>query len=355
MTFSVHAESFFSANGDLGLEVGESLEDFLRERASSRRYSARFLKQSPLELMCRRIDCRILSQVFTALEEKVSERASDQDLINKLEVEYLLELGLSYKHHLSNRELGLILAAGQSLGLIDSVQYSLLSEAIETRKEETVSFLVFDYYQTFRMIKRWQLRPLEDSTYESLNETKLRTRVKALKNQTPRERLYRNFSSLQIRRMSQVIEDGLDAMNALHAEINIDYNNDGQWNRTEELSAQERYRLGLKLMVRDYHRLVNSSFFSNGPRPTLIDCLSASLEMGIIDKKILEEIIQIEALQIVPKSFWERHSNTFTTLFRVGALNVPVIGPYLVVAIILTEAFIEGRNGYESFSPDHLF
>ena len=171
---------------------------------------------------------------------------------------------------------------------------------------------------------------------------------------TARQRLYTLYSPIQIAKMAQVIDDNLKVIYSDSAMISIDFDGNGISDREEELSAGERYRLGLKLLVRDFYRLKNSSMFAT-TQPSLIDCLSAALELGIIDKDVLNEVMSIEQLDLLPKNFWQRHQHVFKSLLRVGAFSLPGVGPYIAVAIIISEAVIEGRRGYEQISQDHLF
>lgn len=343
--------------------------------------------QEVLNEYCSEFDCQAIETFFTRLEneiengiddqkarETVKERAlSDYHLQESERLLWLMEPSAhfrlkrrseprrgAFRYRKTGLEANILkeasyesfLKVSQALGVIDSVQYYVLS--LETKDATELSWSLRDYRNSLRSIATRRHTELQDEAFSLLNSSKMRRKIPALKEHTPRQRLYLKFNSIQIQKMSKVLANGISAMNAARASLYIDYAGDGSWDRQERLSQQEKYRMGLKLILRDYFRTINSRYFS-GEKPMLIDFLSAAVETGEISKEVLKEIINIEELNLVPPGFIKRHLHALKSLARIGLLSVPVAGPYLAVGMVLVEAYTEGKKGHEKISPDHLF
>lgn len=316
-SLNVMASSFFVANGDI---------NFLNSSESSALRT------------CNHFDCNKVRILFDESAHLLEQGATDQKIKDFLRSS--LDLG--------RRDYKRLLKYAQYQGYIDSVQYLILSE-IEDDKE---TFSLRTYELKLHSTRDDFLS--DNDLFSTINERKFRKRVKPLKDYSARQRLYLLYTPLQMKQMAKVIDDSINVILAQSASVNVDFDGDGNADRIEELSAQEIYRLGLKILKRDYLRLKSSNGF-RGTNLTLIDCLSAALEVGSIDKSLLDEVLNIEELNILEKSFFKRHSGLFKSLLKIGAFSIPGLGAYVGVAIVLTEVIVEGRKDYDQLSEDHLF
>lgn len=333
MISSIYTHGFFEANGD----------------DSFKKLNTLFSKTT-----CRKYACDELPGLFSRLNfEFDQEKLSDQQTLNLLKKIFLNDVSSARVSKLTERRTMKLLNLAQERGLLDSVQYKILEDTIESKNRQQ-TFRLVDYQRKLNSIKKGRGEGIPADLFKTLNNEKLRKKINALEDETPRQRLYLKFSSIQIKQMAQVLTNAIDLMTARQGRVQLDIEGDDIWDRTETLSTQEIYRLGMKLLYRDYTRLKSSPLFQKTDLQ-LIDLVSAALELGEIDGEVVTEILNMDALKIVEKGFFERHRNTFISLGKVGVTYFAPGGPFIVLAITLVESMAEGKKDYEKFSSDHLF
>ncbi len=330
--------SFFGANGDLYFKK---------------------LYLVPKGLSCRHYKCSLFKSVFKELEkELIDHKLSDQEVLSSLKRIYTHSANSIALKYLKKDQVLDILNLAQFTGDIDSVQYELITAAIiQSSKREPAkdTYSLYQYYQNLKTVQRMSVHQNSPSSFAPLNIRKNRKRIIALKKLSARTRLYTLYTPLQIKGMAQIIKKSLDAMFALQGRVQLDYDGDDIWDRTEVLTPQEIYRLGVKLLHRDYVRLSKNPLFAENTDVQLIDLISAALEFGIVDHQIVSEILGLESLKIVQKGFFARHSTTFKSLGKLGILSTTNYGVFIVMAITLVESIAQDKRRYETYSPDSLF
>lgn len=330
---TTYASGFFKANGDNHFKK---------------------LNITFTNLTCRKYSCEELGHLFLRLNEEFEKGAkSDQQVISILKKVFLTELKDIRVSSLSSKRVKRILDLAQSQGLIDSVQHKILVTTVESKKSEE-TFGLAEYERKLKSIKRKRGEELPNDLFSPLNDHDVRKRIKALEDETARQRLYSRYSAIQIRQMAEVLSNAIDLMTARQGRVQLDLEGDDIWDRTETLSSQEIYRLGMKLLYRDYTRLKSSPLFQKNDLH-LIDLVSAALEGGNIDSEVVREVLAMDALKIVEKGFFERHRKTFSSLGKIGVTYFAPGGPLIVMAITLVESMAEGKKDYEKFYSDHLF
>lgn len=338
------------------------------------------------EQYCLEFDCRLIEKSFHDIENDLNSKdISDQKVALKLarlshkefdlsKASRNLKKEFSYYSHLNAKSLTRfeqikqkdkpqealdlfqfnflsLLKLSQKLGYIDSVHYLILHEAYQDL--EAQSFHLRRYQNDLQYIK--ESAAFEFSSFSDLNSKTTREKISALKTLSSRQRLYTIYNKRQISLLSSVLERGIEVIQAGRADITVK-SSEGKITHEIPLSSQEKYRFALKLILRDFHRLQNDPQFSEiSSEMELIDLLSAGLETGVISGQVVNELMGGAALNILPGSFWERHSKMAISLAKTGALLMPGGGAYVLVGIILAESFFNRGDKSASQKIDHLF
>lgn len=174
-------------------------------------------------------------------------------------------------------------------------------------------------------------RPVKDPANFS---TKFADRKSKL---THRERLYKNFSSTQIMILAGIIEKTAKRMDARYVAINFQYTNTPEVSEIYVLSPMERYRLSLKMLIKDMAETMRSDLFG-GKTIEYEDLVTAAYETGYIKASELELILKFEDFWNPQTPKWKMYANFAFSLVGTAVWFLPP--PWNIVgalALVITQ------------------
>lgn len=154
---------------------------------------------------------------------------------------------------------------------------------------------------------------------------------------THRERLYKNFTSTQIMILAGIIEKTAKRMDSRYVAINFQYTNEPEVSEVYVLSPMERYRLSLKLLVKDMAETMRSDIFG-GKSIEYEDLVTAAYETGYIKASELELILKFEDFWNPQTPKWRMYANFAFSLVGTAVWFLPP--PWNIVgalALVITQ------------------
>jgi hypothetical protein len=214
---------------------------------------------------------------------------------------------------------------------------SLLSfgrlEQLRRESAEDWRLSLKDYIQKVQTL-RGQF-PLRDKNEKSNFVTK----KAAIGKQSHRERLYENYSFIQIALMGNVIKKLKERLDSPKVEILV-YSKDDTVNEVVPLEPMERFRFAIKILRKEMHELSINSYF-NGRKPSYLDIMAAAYEVGIVTSLEIDEVAGLEEIWNPKKTFWDKAQVWVRMASSVAAIVIPP--PYGFIATLALVA-IEATN-----------
>lgn len=214
---------------------------------------------------------------------------------------------------------------------------SLLSfgrlEQLRREKAQEWRLSLKDYIQKVQTL-RGQF-PLRDKNEKSNFVTKKST----LGKMSHRERLYENYSFIQIALMGNVIKKLKDRLDSPKVEILV-YSKEDKVNEVVPLDPMERFRFAIKILRKEMHELSINNYFG-GRKPSYLDIMAASYEIGIVTSLEIDEVAGLEEIWNPKKTFWDKAQTWVRMASSVAAIVIPP--PYGFIATLALVA-IEATN-----------
>lgn len=205
-----------------------------------------------------------------------------------------------------------------------------------------------DYYQKISSLRRHH--PLRDQDEKSNYITEKAEKQKV----SHRQRLYENYTDLQIMMMASVVKSLRARLESPKVEILI-YNRDNVADEKITLEPMERFRLAIKLLRKEMSYLSLNSYFS-GRSPSYLDIMASAYEIGIIPAEEVDELAGLQDLWNPKKTLWEKAKVWVQTMSTVATVVIPPPYGFIpALAIVVIEATTEkSYNGNEN-DPTSLF
>ena len=258
---------------------------------------------------------------------------------------FMSDLGKLDKNLKANQVETLFLNALKSKQIYEAT-YQKLEQARTKNIQGNLSLK--NYYQKISSLRlQYPLRdPNERSNY--ITEKAEKQKI------SHRQRLYENYSDIQIMLMARVIKSLRSRLESPKVEILI-YNRQNIADETITLEPMERFRLAIKLLRKEMSYLGQNTYFA-GRSPSYLDLMAASYEVGIIPASEVDELAGLQDLWNPKKTLWEKAKVWVQTMSTVATVVIPPPYGFLpALAIIVIEATTEkSYNGNEN-DPTSLF
>ncbi len=224
---------------------------------------------------------------------------------------------------------------------------AIIREAYETRK---ISLYDFGRLEQLRREKanEWRLSlkeyiqkvqslrgqfPLIDKTERS----DFITKKSSVGKQSHRERLYENYSFIQIALMSNVIKKLKDRLDSPKVEILV-YNKDDVVGEIVPLDPMERFRFAIKILRKEMLELSINNYFG-GRKPSYLDIMAAAYEVGIVTALEIDKVAGLEEIWNPKKTFWDKAQTWVRMASSVAAIVIPPpYGFIATLALVVIEA-----------------
>ncbi len=188
-----------------------------------------------------------------------------------------------------------------------------------------------DYLQKTQIL-RTQF-PLRDVTEKS----DFVTQKSSIEKMGHRERLYENYSYIQIALMGNVIKKLKERLDSPKVEILV-YDKNEQVNEVVPLEPMERFRFAIKILRKEMHELSINSYFG-GRKPSYLDIMAAAYEIGIVTAVEIDEVAGLEEIWNPKKTFWDKARTWVRLAGSVAAIVIPPpYGFIATLAIVAIEA-----------------
>ncbi len=167
-----------------------------------------------------------------------------------------------------------------------------------------------------------------------------------------RQKLFEQYSDIQIMLMAQVIKKLRTRLEAPKAEILIyDRSNEIE---TITLDPMERFRLAVKLLRREMTLLSTNTFFA-GRTPQYIDLMVAAFETGIIPASELDELASLQEIWSPKKTFWEKAQVWVRTFSTVATIALPPPYGFIPALAVVVIEMTAGKKNNTKDDPTVLF
>lgn len=236
-------------------------------------------------------------------------------------------------------------------------------------------------------VKAYQEKRIDFKTYEILEKARLKElhlsrqtlqayykKISNLRNQYPvmmnessdfvatkapkqkfsyRQRLYENYSEMQIILMGNIIKKLRARLESPRAEILIfDKEEDFE---TIVLGPMERFRLAVKLLRKEMAELKLNTFF-DGRSPDYLDLITASFEIGVIAGEEVDEMATLQEFWNPKKTFWEKARVWVQLLSSTATIVIPPpFGFIPALAVVIIEATVTPGTNTNDLDPTSLF
>lgn len=236
--------------------------------------------------------------------------------------------------NLNSRNYEAIFLEAYERRVISEETYFALEKARISGLEKNILNLQ-SYYKKINSLRSQY--PLRDSNEQSNFVTEKVTKQKVSR----RQRLYENYSDLQIILMANVIKKLRVRLEAPKAEILIyDRNNEVE---TITLEPMERFRLAIKLLRKEMSLLALNTYFA-GRAPDYLDLMTAAYETGLIPAEELEEVAGLQEIWNPKKTFWQKAEIWVRTLSSVATVALPPPYGFLPALAVVVIEMTAGAN-----------
>jgi hypothetical protein len=209
-------------------------------------------------------------------------------------------------------------------GIITKEEFELLEFY---RVDESFSFgITFSRYLEILRETKNRHQPKTPSTIDLEPNHFSSKLIKKRSGPTYRQSLYNRFSSTQIAMIANLLKKTFQRMDSTKAEVV--FTHDGT-NEAFEISPMGQYYLARNLLKKDLEELNRSSLFS-GSFVTHEDVVTAALETGLINGKIVDSVLKIDDLWNPEVSQWDKISQFAMRVTGTATLFLPP--PYNMIS-----------------------
>lgn len=167
-----------------------------------------------------------------------------------------------------------------------------------------------------------------------------------------RQKLFEQYSDIQIMLMANVIKKLRTRLEAPKAEILIyDRSNEIE---TITLDPMERFRLAIKLLRREMTLLSTNTYFA-GRTPDYMDLMVSAFETGIIPASELEELASLQEIWNPKKTFWEKAQVWVRTFSSVATIALPPPYGFIPALAVVVIEMTAGKKNNTNNDPSVLF
>lgn len=220
-----------------------------------------------------------------------------------------------------------------------SVKTYLFLEKARTNELEKNGFNLKSYYKKVKSLRTQY--PIKNELEKSQFVTKEFEKTKL----SLRQKLYENYSDLQIILMANLVKSLRTRIESPKAEILI-YDRQSVV-ETIELEPMERFRLAIKLLRKEMAHLSLNTYFE-GRSPGYIDILTAAYEVGLIPASELEEVAGLQEIWNPKKTFWEKASIWIRTAGSVASIALPPPYGFIPTLALVVIEMTSGQNQKDS-------
>lgn len=220
---------------------------------------------------------------------------------------------------------------------------------LERARKNELEKKQFNLNSYFRKIRSLRTQyPLRDSTEKSNFITLKADKLKI----TRRQRLFEEYSELQIIMMADVIRKLRTRLESPKAEILIYDRQNGV--ETITLEPMERFRLAIKLLRKEMSLLSLNTYFA-GRTPSYMDLMISSYEVGIIPASELQEVAELEDIWNPKKTFWQKAQVWVRTLSSVATIALPPPYGFIPALALVVIEMTAGKKDDNTNDPTVLF
>jgi hypothetical protein len=252
---------------------------------------------------------------------------------------------LKFQKNLKKYHFEAIFVEAYKQKLISNDTYYRLEQA-RVNELENFSLTLKTHYRKVRSIRnQFPLRDLEE---RSAFVTQKTDNFKMSR----RQKLFEQYSDLQIMLMANVIKKLRTRLEAPKAEILIYDRSNGV--ETITLDPMERFRLAIKLLRKEMTLLSTNTYFG-GRTPDYMDLMVAAYETGIIPASELEELAGLQDIWNPKKTFWEKAQLWIRTFSTVATIALPPPYGFIPALAVVVIEMTAGQKNNTNNDPTVLF
>lgn len=247
---------------------------------------------------------------------------------------------------ISDREISATIRLALDEGRIDLMSFGRL-EQLRREKADEWRLTLKDYIQKTQTL-RGQF-PLRDKTEQS----DFITKKASVGKQSHRERLYENYSFIQIALMGNVIKKLKERLDSPKVEILV-YSKDDTVQEIVPLDPMERFRFAIRILRKEMHELSINNYFG-GRKPSYLDIMAAAYETGVVTALELDKVAALEEIWNPKKTFWDKAQVWVRLVSSVAAIVIPPpYGFIATLALVAIEA-TQSKKGNNTNLEHSLF
>lgn len=217
--------------------------------------------------------------------------------------------------------------------------YKILKKLLKAKyhlKEQTLS-----NYLDKKKFLRNQF-PIIANEYSLYSQTKI-------KKSSIREKLYLQYSPIQISLMANIIKKLKVRLESNHIDIII-YQSSEDDQEVITLDPMERFRFSIRALRKDMEELKLSSYF-NGIKPSYKDIMMAAYEVGHVSNLELDEILSLEEIWNPKKTLWEKAQLWIRLCSTVASVALPP--PYGFIPALILVAIEAATSDQDNDNFEH--
>lgn len=231
---------------------------------------------------------------------------------------------------ISDREISAVIRDAYEKQKINLYSYGRLQQ-LHREKADEWRISLKDYIQKVQILR--SQFPLRDKNERSDFVTKKSDAGKL----SHRQRLYENYSYIQIALMGNVIKKLKERLDSPKVEILV-YDKQDNVNEIVSLDPMERFRFAIKILRKEMSELAINNYFA-GRRPSYLDIMTAAYEIGIVTGLEIDEVAGLEEIWNPKKTFWDKAKTWVRLASTVAAIVIPPpYGFIATLAVVVIEA-----------------
>lgn len=238
---------------------------------------------------------------------------------------------------ISDQEIGAIITQAYSEKRIDLYTYGRLQQ-LRREKADSWKLSLKDYMQKVQILRKQF--PLRDAKEQSSFVTGKAQGSK----ESLRQRLYANYSYIQIALMGKLIQSLKTRLDSPKIEILVYDKTKTGVNEVMALPPMERFYFSLAALKTEMHELSINSYFG-GQKPSYTDIMTAAYEINIVTAKEIDAVAKLEEIWSPKRTFWDKAQSWIRVASSVASILIPP--PYGFIPS-LALVVIEGTQSKKS-------
>jgi hypothetical protein len=167
-----------------------------------------------------------------------------------------------------------------------------------------------------------------------------------------RQKLFENYTDLQIILMANVIKKLKTRIEAPRIEILVHGKNEEV--ETISLEPMERFRFAIKVLRKEMALLALNSYFA-GRSPDYMDLMTAAFETGMIPSSELEEVANLQDIWNPKKTLWEKSQTWARLASSVASIALPPPYGFIPALAIVVIEMTADKSKKDENDPTVLF